>query len=274
MHLRNWIGLGALCALMAVVRPASALSLTVSPAQHTIDMLPGTTESRTISVTNNGEGEITVNAYAWDWWYQDDGSHAFAPPGTFERSGATWVNMTPDVQVLGPGETAQINVHVSMPSNIDGGYYAVAFVEARAGTPASEGFSMRPGGRIAVPILMAGTGTEDRSLNVLNADIQPPSSTSPLTLTLTGQNQGDTHEFPEFMGAVFSVEDQAVLARFQGHPKRMLPGQIRDIEATWSGTLSPGEYEVIGTLVYGDGNSVPIREAFSVDSPALSLWVP
>ena len=274
MHRRNWIRLGALGALMCLVQTASAISLTVAPAQQTIDMQAGSSASRTLTVTNNGDGALTVNAYAWDWWYQEDGRHAFGPPGTYERSGATWVTMDPEVQVVGPGETAQIRVHVSMPSSVDGGAYAVAFIEARAGTPSSEGFSMRPGGRIAVPILMASDGTQDHSLALLDANVEAPTATSPLTLRLTGENQGDTHAFPEFMGAIRSSRDQDVLARFQGNPKRLLPGQVDTIEATWSGTLPPGEYEVIGTVVSGDGQSEPVRQSFTVGTSTLSSWVP
>ncbi len=274
MHRTNWLRLCITGALLAVVQTASAISLTVAPAQQTIEMEAGSTASRTLSITNNGETPLTVNAYAWDWWYHADGRHAFGPPGTFERSGATWVSMVPEVQVVQPGDTARIAVHVSMPENVDGGHYAVAFVEARTGTPSSEGFSMRPGGRIAVPILMSTQGTEDHSLSLLSASIDPPTATSPLTLRLTSENRGDTHSFPEFMGAIRDRRDHEVLARFQGNPKRILPGQTADMEATWSGTLDPGDYEVIGTVVYGDGRSEPVRESFSVGSAAVSTWVP
>lgn len=276
MYRTNWVRWTLTCvlAMLAGAQTAAAVSLTVAPAQQTIDMRAGSTASRTLSVTNNGETSLTVNAYAWDWWYGEDGRHAFGPPGTFERSGATWVSMVPEVLVVQPGETRQIAIHVSMPDNIDGGGYAVAFVEARAGTPETDGFSMRPGGRIAVPILMSAAGTADHSLVLLDASVRPPSDTEPLTLTLTGENRGDTHSFPEFMGAIRSVRDQTILARFQGNPKRMLPGQITTMEATWSGTLAPGDYDVIGTVVYGDGRSEPVREPFSVGSAAISAWVP
>ena len=274
MHRRFWKRLGAASVLMGLVRTASAISLTVAPAQQTIDMQAGSSATRALTITNNGEGALTVNAYAWDWWYHEDGRHAFGPPGTFERSGATWVTVDPEVLVVGPGETAQIQVHVAMPSDIDGGMYAVAFVEARAGTPSSDGFSMRPGGRIAVPILMASDGTQDHSLALLETTVEAPTATSPLTLKLTGENRGDTHSFPEFMGAIRDTERQEVLARFQGNPKRLLPGQVDNIEATWSGTLTPGEYEVIGTVVYGNGQSEPVRQTFRVDNPAVSSWVP
>ncbi len=271
--LSSRIGLcGVIAALSA---PAHALSVTVTPAEHRVQMDAGSTETRSLAVTNNGAGEITISAYAWDWWYKADGSHQFGPPGTLERSGSTWVSMVPEKLVIAPGTTGHFEVHVSMPDRTTGGYYAVAFLEARSGTPWSEGFGMRPGARVAVPMLMEASGTPTHEMSLLDAEVTPPSDTQPLTISLKSRNSGDTHEFPEFMGAIRSIDNQEIVARFRGKPTRMLPGQERIIEASWSGGLPPGSYEVIGSLVYGGGKNAFVQEQFTVDySDAVSDWAP
>jgi len=276
----DWLVGVCAAAALSWTSTAHALSMTVVPADHRIEVAAGGSETREITVTNNGTGSITVTSYSWDWWYQPDGSHQFAPPGTFDRSGATWVDIFPREMVVPAGQTSTLTVSVEMPQDTQGGYYAVAFIEARAGAMESQGAAIRPGGRIAVPLLMQAEGTETHAVRLVDTDITPPSATQPLKLAMRTLNVGDTHEFPEFMGAIRSTDDARFVGRFRGHPTRILPGQERSVGASWSGDLAPGSYEVVGSLIYSEGRTEAVREAFSIaakreeDDGSLNVWLP
>jgi len=120
----------------------------VSPA--TIDLVVGRgqTTEEVISIENQGDSVARIRVYAMDFSIDKESNFAFSEPGHESYSCARW--LTPDEAEfdLNPGETKEVKVTISVPSEVEpGGHYAALFFET---TPveAPPGVSVTIAGRI------------------------------------------------------------------------------------------------------------------------------
>ena len=70
------------------------------------------------------------------------------------------------------------------------------------------------------------------------------------TATFDVANKGNAHVFAVPRLAILDANHKLV-AKAQAPEKRYFPGQKDGMKVTWSGTLAPGDYVAILTLVYG-----------------------
>lgn len=244
---------------------AWAVEFSVAPVQSELAVSAGSTAQHTLQVQNKGDQVLAVRTYVWDWWYQGAG-HRFEPPGTFERSAASWFTAFPQEVQLNAGETTEIRLNASVPTGVEGGWYAVAFVEAH---PVREdpqsGLQLLPGGRIA-SLLMLRVGRSGAPKLETTPFVVKSQPGTPLVLSMDVTDTGDLHTFVQLKAVVRDARG-GVVDRLDERGLRLLPGQTRPLEADGSTPLAAGTYEIVGSLVYGDDQALPLRSVVQLGTP-------
>ncbi|MCB9688693.1 MAG: hypothetical protein H6735_26880 [Alphaproteobacteria bacterium] len=252
--------------LVALAHVAWAVEFSVAPVQSELVVAPGSTVTHTLQVQNQGDQVLSVRTYVWDWWY-DGPSHRFEPPGTFERSAAGWFTVFPQEVQLNPGEVAKVQLNGSIPNDIEAGWFAVAFVEAH---PVQEdpagGMQLLPGGRIGSLLMLRAGRTGTRTLEAGTPRVTSVSG-APLDAFFDLTDKGDVHTFVE-LRAVLRDAKGGVVDRLDVRGMRLLPGQTRPLEAKGTTPLAAGDYELVGSFVYGDDQVLPVRTVLHLGADA------
>jgi len=95
------------------------------------NILPGNSESGTISVRNIGPDSTLVRVYQKDYVFYYDGTSDYPEPGTIERSNSTWITYTPKRFYISGNSEVTINYFVQVPSvdTLCGTYWSMIMVE-------------------------------------------------------------------------------------------------------------------------------------------------
>jgi hypothetical protein len=76
-------------------------------------------------------------------------------------------------------------------------------------------------------------------------------------------NKSNSHIFPETKVAILNSRHE-LIAKAEGEKQRFLPGQKDRLTVSWAGTLPPGDYTAILTVLYGEDKNYTQEFPFSV----------
>ncbi|OGK95057.1 MAG: hypothetical protein A2W08_17200 [Candidatus Rokubacteria bacterium RBG_16_73_20] len=172
---------------------------------------------------------------------------------------------TPALALMGK---QQVQITLDIPREAQGGQYAVIFFEMAPGEEAAAGRQgpvLAIAGRIGASVIVdtATAGASIKLGRVEGVTVQGPSSTAPLRVSTALLNSTDTHLRP-FAAAVI-MKDRTPVGRFTLPSVLLLPGQRGVLEGSWSGTLRPGNYTLLLTVVSSEGQGETLERRFSVD---------
>ena len=122
----------AVAAMSAPAPPAQALKFNFATEPIKINAKPGDMINRTFRLTlANDEKATRFKAHMEDWWRSEDGKQSFyREPGTLSRSCAPWVKLNPVESVVGPGQTLNVRLSITVPKDAKpGGYWAALTVD-------------------------------------------------------------------------------------------------------------------------------------------------
>lgn len=265
----NTVGWLAAFLLWCLLLPSTGLAvpeIAISPAVLRLSVAPGQAITREIVVSNPGTTAYQVTAYAWDMWH-DGLNRQYAPPGTFPRTIAKRTVITPATFPLVPGERHLVRFTIDIPQEATGGLYGVIFFEM--------GPSEQPGaskdssllmvmGRIGASIIVdTNTRPVTEGSRIEKLSIDPPTDTTPLRLVAKLLNPNETHLRPRATALI--LNHRSPVGRFTLNPILLLPGQHGVLEGTWPGTLPPGTYTLLITLVSNDHVAETLERGFHVD---------
>lgn len=248
-------------ALSLCATAAHAQSLGIAPGEIREGIKGGEPIRFELTVANDGDTPVVMHASVQDLWYNDKNEKTFDPPGTHPRSAANWLEFVPRDFTVPAHGSGKVNVVVTPPAVVSGGYYAVLFVEskpalAQAATAQSQ--AVFTSLRLGAIVLLNAVGTETYAINVSDATLVPPGPDQPLSLKFKLTNQSNSHIFPQAKLAILKANRQ-VVARTENQPKRFFPDQKDEVTLSWAGTLPPGDYLAILSIIYGD-NKIDTRE--------------
>lgn len=123
-----------------------ALRINVDPPRIKVNLAPGETIKRTISIANKGQEAVTVRAYLSDFYMRDQ-EKQFISAGSTVYTMKESVRFFPASFVLKPNESKHVLLNISAAKSDISGEYGVLFFEAH---PMVSGKSSRVslGGRI------------------------------------------------------------------------------------------------------------------------------
>jgi len=240
--------------LMFWATPSPGQSLGLAPAQIVQKFKPGVPFELELSTVNNGETPVEMNVEITDFWYNEKNEKVFSSPGTSPRSAANWIQFVPEHFVVAAHGTQQMKAIVTPPSDADGGYYAVLFVESKPQLSfdnTKDGKAVFTNMRLGCLVLLETEKTAQYKIELSHLKLTPPSANQGLDLTFDLLNSGNTHVFPLARLAILD-EQQKLVAKAESDAKRFLPGQKDSIHVTWAGDLPSGHYNAVLTVSYGD----------------------
>jgi hypothetical protein len=246
--------LGAAALLLSLgARPASAQSLALAPAQLKYTFKPGQPFQFELNVANNGNTPVEMEVNVTDLWYNAKNEKLFNPPGSSPRSAANWIEFVPR-QFSAPAHgTGHVKVVVTPPLEASGGYYAVIFVQSKpqlVSAATAEKQAIYANIRLGSLLLLNAENTDDYKVDLSDFRFTPPAPDQAMKLDFLLSNQSNTHVFPETRVAILDASHN-LIAKTDGEIKRFLPQQTDRVSVGWAGTLPPGSYSAILTVLYG-----------------------
>jgi hypothetical protein len=239
------LGFGAL--------PAGAQSLALAPAEVQYTFKPGQPFQFDLSVANHGDAPVVMQVNVTDLWYNDKNEKLFNPPGSSPRSASNWIEFVPRQFEAPAHGIGSVRVVVTPPLQASGGYYAVIFVESKpqlVSAATAEKKALYANIRLGSLLLLSAENSEDYKVNVSDFRFTPPAANQPLKIDFLLANQSNTHVFPETRVAILDASHN-LIAKTEGEIKRFLPQQTDRVSVGWAGTLPPGTYSAILTVLYG-----------------------
>jgi P pilus assembly chaperone PapD len=243
--------------LVLPITASAQVSVALVPAQIDKQFKPGQPFEMELQVMNDGPTPVNLHVYITDFWYNDKNEKTFTAAGQSPRSAANWIQFVPEQFVAAPRSTQRMKAIVTPPSDAKGGYYAVLFVESKpelskAATKDSEAVFTNM--RLGSLVLLNAENTAEYKIDISDAKLMPPGKNQQLNLAFKVHNQSNSHVFPFARLAILDSR-QKLLGKAESQAKRFLPGQKDAMQIDWAGSLPPGNYTAVLTLVYG-GNKV------------------
>ena len=271
----SYAGSMVIMAVLAMLFAGNAMgqSLGLAPAEVKATFLPGQPIQFEVGVSNDGPNPVVMRATVSDLWYNEKNEKIFGPPGTLPHSASNWIELLPRNFTVAAHGTSKVKVTITPPVDVEGGYYAVLFLESkpelvREATAQSK--ALYANIRLGSIILLTAAKTERESVAVSDATLSPPAANRNLNLKFLMNNNSNTHLFPQPKLAILDATNKLV-ARAEAESKRFLPGQKDWIEVPWAGSLPPGNYKAILTLLYGQDKLYTEEFPFAVTSTEASV---
>jgi len=234
--------------------PGQGQSLGLAPAQIVQKFKPGVPFELALSTVNNGETPVEMNVEITDFWYNEKNEKVFSSPGTSPRSAANWIQFVPEHFTVAAHSTQKMKAIVTPPSDADGGYYAVLFVESKpqlSFDKTNDGKTVFTNMRLGCLVLLETEKTAQYKIELSHLKLTPPSTNQGLDLAFDLLNSGNTHVFPLARLAILD-DQQKLVAKAESDAKRFLPGQKDSMHVGWAGDLPSGQYSAVLTISYGD----------------------
>ena len=245
----------AVMAMLAFSRTAGAQSVGMVPAEIRDTFKPAQPIQTDLIVSNDGAAEISMRTTVTDLWYDaQTNERQFPAAGTTARSASSWIEVVPRTFTVPAHGSAKVKVIITPPLEAHGGYYAVVFVESKpelTKSETSDGRAIYTNLRLGSLVSLTAAGTEEYKVVVSDAKLTPPGVDRDLKLEFQFTNASNTQLFPQAKIAILD-EHKKIIARGDSEPKRFLPDQKDAMAVSWNGTLKPGNYTAILTLLYAD----------------------
>lgn len=257
---RKYQGVFAACILSFAAAPLFAQGqvsgLSISPLTFDIHARPGETISNLIKVANSGSIPLQVRMEAQDFYpVGEEGGVALREhsQGETQESLASWIQVSPQIFTLRPGEKQEVQFSVSVPANnAFGGHYASILASW-------SGVQVQGGSRIAQKVgslvLLQIVGQAKEELSIASFDIPAFSESGPLTFSSRFLNTGTVHVKPRGYIEVKNMFGKEI-AKISLPQKNVLPDSTRKIDVPWDGTFLLGKYQANLVAAYGENNEL------------------
>lgn len=221
------------------------VGLTLSPLRTELDIVPGTSESRLLSLTNNEDAAMTVSMTVEEFSViNPQYDYAF----NLETEVLEWVTFSQNAIVLEPGETKEVTYTVGVPINAEpGGRYLSMFATTTTNDATSAVASRQ---RIASLLYITVLGDITRSGGLVSLGA-PWFVTGPTQWRATVQNTGTTHYRSRYNVVIQDLFGNTQETNIVGE-SLILPGTVRLITDDVPLPKFPGVYKLTYTIGLGD----------------------
>ncbi len=177
------------------------------------------------------------------------------PPGSLTYQGPISQRNCILFPVAGDQQRKDINVEVTVPRNVSGGYYAAILVRLVPEVPPEVGIGTVPtlGYASLLELTVAGWKEPRAIISIPELTVEPSSEGGGLTFTTTIENKGNVHARGEGTLTITTREARR-LAELPLKAGRgtVFPESMRDFKAVLEKELPPGEYFADATFKYGN----------------------
>ena len=104
-------------------------SVRVEPARIILSSKLGARSTGVINVINNGEEEVLLQAYLYDWLVDNQEGISILEPETLDSSLSNYIKFNPRSFILGPGEQQKVRFTIASPQDLDRELRGIVFFE-------------------------------------------------------------------------------------------------------------------------------------------------
>ncbi len=270
MRVRLYLGIAAVVCLGLLSRPLLAhaatndISLTTSPVVLDLNIHPGSSDTRTLQLMNNGQQDIRINMELDVFSAKgDSGDAQITAPEPGDPSPG-WVSFSPASFVAKPGVWSAVKMTINLPQSATlGYYYAAVFKPDLPDKTLANATTIRGANAIFV-LVDTHAGSESRQLSIDDFGVsQDVYEYLPTTFHLTIQNNGNIYQAPT--GSIFISKNSDLtnnVAALDVNPGggNILPHTSRTFDVDWSdGFPIFADKKVNGLTVY-DSQGKPVKE--------------
>lgn len=262
-----FIGMFVFLSLLVFSYSQASDVVQLDPAKIRLVIAPGDAKTGSINVYNQSPEAKDVKVYAQDWVYLPvcDGTKDFKPAGTTELSAGSWISFVPSEFMIPAFGKKAINYSVRVPSDVNGGHYAVLFFENYLGeqkTPA-EGVNVNLAVRVASLFYIEPKGTIERKAKIDNLKISKAKDKFYITADFTNTGNVDITARANF----FIIDKKGVpYARGEFNEVYTFSKNVAVLSSSWKDKIPKGKYDLILTV---DISRV-LREAGLPEEPAIT----
>ena len=247
MRSKRWIA----AALALVGLAPAALALQISQIEFDLVVEQGQEYTLSFLVRNDSERPQAITVYLGDWDRDLDGTNRFYPPGTVERSLASWLSVAPSKLTLAPEEAQEIVAILRVPpveeAELSGSYWGIIFVQGQPRPIEQGGTTVMAIERFGVKVYATIAGTEAPAGAVTKLEAAP--SDEGFQVAIYYANTGNVHQ--RVSGKLLVVDRTGAVATELELPEfPILPGGTRRIVADLP-ALSRGIYQLQALMDYG-----------------------
>lgn len=249
----------------AYAQEADRKGLTVTPLRTELNIAPGTSETKSLSITNTNTTPITVYMTVEEFSVIDEQyDYAF----DVETQLSKWVTFNPNKIELAVGQTKEVSYTVGVPFDAEpGGRYISMFASTDTSTSGEGAQSIQRVGSLLY-ITVLGDISRSGTLISLNS---PWFITGPADWSAQLANTGTTHYRSQYSVSVQNVFGGTEAGSSQGDAL-VLPSTVRAITGEIPTPKAPGIYKVIYKISLGDSSErEEIRYMLYMPSAALVI---
>ncbi len=219
--------------------------LTLSPLRTELEISPGTSQDKTVSITNTNKTSIKVRLSAEEFSViNQQYDYAF----NVETQLIKWITFASNTIDLAVGETKEVSYRVGVPISAEpGGRYISLFASTDADTSDAGNPSVQ---RIASLLYINVSGDVTRKGNLVSLHT-PWFMYTTTNWTAQLQNIGTTHFRSRYSVTIQSLIGDNTIATKEGDAL-ILPGTVRAIKNSLPSPAIPGVYKVTYSIGLGD----------------------
>lgn len=251
---------------------AAKTSLTLTPVSQTLEIASNSSYNGTMSVANDGDGEVKIEVYAAPYSYVYSSDEDIYKPGFNNENNFTqitrWIKIKDSAGnytdrpsfTIPAGETLSVDYQINTPNNIPaGGQYAVIFAQTVSGNVTSNG--IRTEASAGMIIYGHSTeGTADLSAEIRDMSIGQGTRNEDGTST-NGHFFGsakvkNTGNIDFFAKGTLRVEPLIGFSAYETNSNSgstsVIPESERIVQDEWAETPDFGLYKITWTVSAGD----------------------
>ncbi len=221
-------------------------SLALSPAVIMVKAQPGASSTHPMTMTNLTPVRFKFVLEAFDVVIRD-GKRVFVPAGETEGGIARSAVFDPPAIELNPGDSAQVKVTLTIPSEPK--VRAVVAIFHGQTTLPGRGTMMVTG---SLGTLITYNLSKKIDVRVAAPTIIPQTENSNLTVSEALENDGLEPVIPKGTLAILKTSGELV-GRVVIEPRRLLPGERFDCAVEYPHNLRPGKYRAMVSLEHEGG---------------------
>lgn len=236
--------------------------LAIKPVTISFNLLPGQTGTSKLSITNQLNAKRQFTVYLKDWRRDSAGEHIYIDPGKDSRSCAAWITLEKTFFELGPGETQEIMIKMTLPDSANSGSemkWGMVFLETVEEQTADQGKGVKTTinnrFRFGVHIYQTPPVVTRKEVKMIRFDSLPGSINH---YRIVCENAGDVQVNCSSYVELSSLTDGKRI-KLPSVEFPMFPEQKRFIDFQIPGSVPKGKYLLTG--VVDAGVDVPLEAA-------------
>lgn len=246
------------------VRAASGLS--ISPLTFEFTANPGDTLDNKIRIYNPTESIVAVKMEVEDFTVSGETGQVLIEPAETETySLAQWVQVSPEIFTLEPGEQKIVDFIITVPEGAEPGGHYGSVLATTAGAIGENFTGAGVAQKVGALVLLSVSGAVKENLQVKEFSAPEFSEYGPIKFLMRFQNTGTVHVRPKGFINITNWRGKKV-ADVEFPQKNVIPGATRMADATWNAKMLFGKYTATLVGSYGVSNT-------PLEPYVISFWV-